>query len=138
MHNTLAIVLVLDETRADVAEYLRRMADKIERGDTFEEAQCNTVRTLVRSAESTGCGELAFAGRYFGVGYDGETINAPKAMFAYEEDAIAYANGGTWANDDDRPSDDGIIFRCDTMIAAWNGLPDEDPVKESESAVARR
>jgi len=121
----LAIALFVGDSPSELADKLRTLAYEIETQGAPSEYSDGQDRSMVRTAEHAG--EIPLYGRYFGVGYDGEGIDPPRALFAYESDAQAFANGGTW-DDDDKPSSNGIVTRCDVVMTMWNSF-DPDPVK---------
>lgn len=125
----LAIVLSVGDNQKEVADKLRAIAYQIETEGTYEYSD-GTDKTMVW--ESKYDGEIPLFGRYFGVGYDKKNIDPPTALFMWEKDALAYANGGVYEDEDDKPSTDGIITRCDVVMTTWNSF-DLDPVKRSET-----
>ena len=135
---TLAIIMSWDDDPSATATYLRGMADRIEKGETFEHrTTCGTSRAMARPAPHDASHEVPFTGRYFGVGYDGEDLNPPVALFVHETDAVAFANGGVYADPDDVPRDDGIVVRCDVVATSWNSC-DDDHVSDDKTATRTR
>lgn len=120
-----AIVLSVGDNPKEVADKLRAIAYQIETEGAHEYSD-GTDKTMVREAKHDG--EIPFFGRYYAVGYDGEGIDAPVALFAYEKDAMAFADGGVYADEDDKPSNDGIVTGCDVAMTLWNSF-DPNPVK---------
>lgn len=120
------VMLGIDaETPKDAAAILRDLADRIEQGATFDEALHERTAVAVREGNDNACGEMAFSGRYFAVGYDSEDMRPPVALFADEGDAYAYANGASWT-EDEKPSSDGVVVRADVVALEWNSY-DPDP-----------
>jgi len=120
-----AIVLFNGDTPREIADKLNALALDLMKGEAIEYSD-GQDKTMVREAEHAG--ENPFFGRYFGVGYDGEGFEAPVALFKYDHDAEAFANGGLYENPEDKPSKHGIVTRCDVVLTCWNSF-DPDPVK---------
>lgn len=133
--NTLVLVMAVEKSPKEAAEFLRYAAEMIEKNGTIE--HCTTMghgRIIARHSHDDWSGEVPLVGRYFGVGYDGEGIDPPRALFAREHDAKAFSDGGTYEHEDDKPSKNGVLFRCDVMMSAWNSF-DDDPIDSGMSAV---
>lgn len=126
------LIQVEADDPSEAVEAIRRFADRIEKGETFEDAG-SREKAAVRSFDDNYCGEVAFVGRYFGVGYDGEEVKPPVALFASSTDAEAYAAGGVWDDEEDMPSAYGIIVRCDVFGSLWGSF-DNDPVDDDQTA----
>jgi hypothetical protein len=130
------MIMVDADDPTDAAKTLRHLADKIQTGETFESPSLQS-RAMVRAHDGSGAGEWMFSGRYIGVGYDGEDLRPPAALFFRECDADAYANGGVWENEEDRPGDHGVTERVDVCGLAWNSF-DPDPVPPEASGASTR
>lgn len=132
----IVLIMVEADTPAEVVEAVRRFADRIERGGTFEDAGV-WEKAAVRACDVDGTwsGEVGFAGRYYGVGYDGDDAGSPVALFASSDDAYAYAAGGVWEDEETRPSKDGIVTRCDVFGLMWNSF-DDDPIADDQTAAS--
>lgn len=138
MSNRRVVMLGIDaEDPKTAAEILRALAVRVERGDRFETTMFERTAAACREGNENACGEMAFVGRFFAVGYDSEDMRPPAALFVHEKDAEAYANGGVYENEDDRPMIGGVIVRADVVGLEWNSFED-DSVGDKISAFAPR
>lgn len=132
------VMLGIDaEDSGTAVEILRALADRVEQGEIFEGFWSGRTAAACRKGNENACGETPFVGRFYAVGYDSEDMRPPVAFFAHEKDAEAYANGGVYENDNDRPSNDGVIVRADIVGSEWNSFED-DPIDDKTSAFGVR
>jgi hypothetical protein len=114
------IVLTLSHTGEpqDVASYLRWIADRIERGDAWEEPPPGNPTVHVRSVGPGSSGEEPLLGGRFYAVMRADGDGDPVAMFADREDADAFRF-------DDNA--DMCTLRADVVGSVWNSI-DPDPV----------